>query len=212
MTEEQGMASHDPDFPDRLREFMRTGWRDRTLDVSPLPEAPQHAKRRAAVAEAFPGDTLVIPSGTPPVRANDTHYRFRPGSDFAYLTGEHDPDSVLVIRPGGEAVLYVRPRSPRGTDGFFRDRVYGELWGGRRPTLTEKATQLGVETPALDRLAAALDDLAPARTRVLRGLDPTVDAAVRGYPERDAELARPPPELRVGQDRGEVAEARDAGD
>ena len=62
------MASHDPDFPERLREFMRTGWRDRTLDVSPLPEAPQHAKRRAAVAEAFPGDTLVIPSGTPPRR------------------------------------------------------------------------------------------------------------------------------------------------
>ena len=204
------MASHDPDFPERLREFMRTGWRDRTLDVSPLPEAPQHAKRRAAVAEAFPGDTLVIPSGTPPVRANDTHYRFRPGSDFAYLTGEHDPDSVLVIRPGGEAVLYVRPRSPRDTDDFFRDRVYGELWVGRRHTLTEKATELGVETAALDRLPAALDDLAPARTRVLRGLDPTVDAAVRGHPERDAELARTLSELRLVKDEWELAQLRDA--
>src|SRR2546423_14015206 len=156
MTEEQGMASHDPDFPERLREFMRTGWRARTLDVSPLPEAPQHAKRRAAVAEAFPGDTLVIPSGTPPVRANDTHYRFRPGSDFAYLTGEHDPDSVLVIRPGGEAGLYVRPRSPRDTGDLFRHRVDGELWVGRPPTPTGKATELGVRTPPLGRLAAPL--------------------------------------------------------
>src|SRR2546430_222669 len=152
---DQRTAAHDPDFPERLREFMRTGWRERSIDVSPTVEAPRYAKRRAAAAEAYPADTLVVPSGRMHTRANDTHYRFRPGSDFAYLTGEHDPDSVLLIRPGGEATLYVRPRSPRDTDDFFRDRMYGELWVGRRHTLTEKATELGVETAALDRLPAA---------------------------------------------------------
>ncbi len=203
-------ASHDPDFPDRLLEFMRTAWVDRALDVAPVPEAPHHAKRRSAAAEAFPGDTLVIPSGTAPVRANDTWYPFRPGSDFAYLTGDYDPDSVLVIRPGGEAVLYVRPRSPRDTDDFFRDRVYGELWIGRRHTLAEKAAELGIETAPLEALPAALDDLPPGRTRVLRGLDPTVDAAVRGFPERDAELARVLSELRLVKDEWELAQLREA--
>jgi Xaa-Pro aminopeptidase len=210
MTTEQGTASHDPDFPDRLLAFMRTGWSDRAVEVSPAPQAPHHAKRRAGVAEAFPGDTLVIPSGNPHTRANDTQYRFRPGSDFAYLTGEHDPDSVLVIRPGGEATLYVRPRSPRDTDEFFRDRVHGELWIGRRHTPAEKATELGIETVPLDSLPAALDELAPARTRVLRGLDPTVDAAVRGLPGRDADLARVLSELRLVKDEWELAQLRDA--
>src|SRR6266545_1548259 len=150
-TKPAGTESHDPDHPEKLLEFMRTGWLDTGLDVAPVPQAPHYAKRRAAVAKAFPGEALVIPTGTERVRANDTVYPFRPGTDFAYLTGDHDPDSVLIIRPGGEATLYMRPRSPRDTDEFFRSR-HGELWVGRRHTLTEKATELGVETAHLDAL------------------------------------------------------------
>nr|BFE75073.1 hypothetical protein GCM10020092_083740 [Actinoplanes digitatis] len=101
--------SHDPDFPEALLQFMRTGWRDDTLNVTPRPETPNYAKRRAALSDAFPGETLVIPSGVEKVRANDTDYHFRPGSDFVYLTGDSDPDSVLVMRPSGsghDAVVY----------------------------------------------------------------------------------------------------------
>ena len=227
MNDDQGTQSHDPDAPERYLEFMRTGWRDTTLDVSPLPGVPQHAKRRSALGPAFPGETLVIPSGRELTRANDTAYRFRPGSDHVWLTGEHDPDAVLVVRPSGEATLYVRPRSPRDTDEFFRDRIYGELWIGRRHTLAEKATELGIETADLATLPAALDDLAPARTRVLRGYDPTIDAAVRQVDdwsgphreapraglvagERDAELARVLSELRLVKDEWEIAQLQDA--
>src|SRR6266511_1832908 len=113
-TKPAGTESHDPDHPEKLLEFMRTGWLDTGLDVAPVPQAPHYAKRRAAVAEAFPGEALVIPTGTERVRANDTVYPFRPGTDFAYLTGDHDPDSVLIIRPGGAATLYMRPRAPPG--------------------------------------------------------------------------------------------------
>ncbi len=204
-----GTESHDPDYPDKLLEFMRTGWRDTDLAVSPVPQAPHYAKRRAAVAEAFPGETLVIPTGTERVRANDTLYPFRPGTDFAHLTGDHDPASVLVIRPGGEATLYTRPSATRDSDEFFRNRQ-GELWVGRRRTLAEKGTELGIETAHLDGLPAALDDLAPGRTRVLRGLDATVDRAVRGIAERDGELAQTLSELRLVKDEWEVAQLRDA--
>lgn len=208
----EGTQSHDPDFPQRFVEFMRTGWRDSTLDVSARPEAPHHAKRRAALAAAFPGEALVIPSGRAKTRANDTEYPFRPGSDHVWLTGEHDPDAVLIIRPGGDDTLYIRPRSPRDTDEFFRDRMYGELWIGRRHTLAEKSAELGVATAHLATLPAALDDLAPGRTRVLRGYDPAVDAAVRATDDgsRDAELARVLAELRLVKDEWEIAQLQDA--
>ncbi|MFI5908846.1 aminopeptidase P family protein [Dactylosporangium sp. NPDC051541] len=211
MDEAAGTQSHDPDFPERFREFMRTGWSDSSLDVAPRPEAPDHAKRRADLAAAFPGETLIIPTGVERIRSNDTNYAFRPGSDHAWLTGEHDPESVLIVHPSGEAILYVRPRSPRDTDEFFTDRNHGELWIGRRHTLAEKATELQLPTAHVSELAAALDDIAPGRTRVLRGFDPIVDATVRSAnPERDAELAQTLSELRLVKDAWELEQLQDA--
>ncbi len=215
-----GTESHDPDFPPAFLSFMREGWRDSTLPVGPRPEVPNYAKRRAALSAAFPGETLVIPTGAQKVRANDTEYRFRPGSDFAYLTGDHDPDSVLVLRPNGsghDATLYMRPRSSRQTDEFFRSRN-GELWVGRRHTLAEKSTELGLPTADLTELEAALAGLAPARTRVLRGFDAGVDAAVRPYdgareegqPARDRELAITISELKLVKDEWEIGQLQDA--
>ncbi|WBB80188.1 aminopeptidase P family protein [Micromonospora sp. WMMD882] len=215
-----GTESHDPDFPEAYLAFMRQGWRDTELPVAPRPEAPDHAKRRAALSAAFPGETLVIPTGGEKVRANDTEYRFRPGSDFVYLTGDHEPDSVLVLRPNGsghDATLFMRPRSSRQTDEFFRSR-HGELWVGRRPSLGEKSTELGLPTADLTGLEQALAELSPARTRVLRGFDPLVDAAVRPYdgaraegqPARDRELAIAISEQKLVKDEWEIAQLQDA--
>lgn len=208
--------AHDPDYPQRLRDFMRTGWRATPFDTSPRPEVPHYARRRAQLSAAFPGETLVVPSGPEKQRVSDTNHLFRPGSDFVWLTGEHDPDSVLIMRPaanGHEATLYVRPRSPRDTDEFFTDRAYGELWIGRRHTLDEKAAELQVRVAPLDELERALGDCAPARTRVLRGVDPVVDGHVRRYdPDgaRDSELASTLSELRLVKDEWEVAQLREA--
>jgi Xaa-Pro aminopeptidase len=218
---EPGERPYDMDFPEKLKQFMRTGWQDRPLDVSPRPDAPNLAKRRAQLSAAFPGETLVIPSGRETVRSNDTYHRFRPGSDFVWLTGEHDPDAVLVMRPNGgdghDATLYFRPRSSRETDEFFRSATYGELWIGRRHTEDEKSLELGVDTAPLTRLADTLARCAPARTRVLRGFDPTVDAAVLPYDgaaagTRDRELAQHLSELRLVKDEWEVAQLQDAVD
>ncbi|MFC0003081.1 aminopeptidase P family protein [Micromonospora siamensis] len=217
-----GTESHDPDFPEAFLAFMRQGWRDTELPVGPRPEVPNHAKRRAALSAAFPGETLVIPTGGEKVRANDTDHPFRPGSDFAYLTGDLDPDSVLVLRPNGsghDAVLYMRPRSSRVTDEFFRSRN-GELWVGRRHTLSEKSTELGLPTADLTELEGALADCAPGRTRVLRGFDARVDAAVRPYdgaraegqPARDRELAIAISELKLVKDEWEIAQLQEACD
>jgi Xaa-Pro aminopeptidase len=221
MAEQSGAApkteSHDPDFPEAFLQFMRSGWREDPLAVTPLPEAPNYAKRRAALSDAFPGETLIIPTGNEKVRANDTDYSFRPGSDFVYLTGDRDPDSVLVLRPSGsghDAVLYTHQRNSKDTDAFFRSRN-GELWVGRTHTLAEKATELGVETAAYHELGGALAGSAPARTRVLRGLDANVDRAVLAYePDRDRprdrELARLISELKLVKDEWEIAQLQAA--
>lgn len=216
----QGTESHDPEFPEKLLQFMRTGWRDTGLPVTERAEAHRYASRRAALSAAFPDETLVIPTGPEKVRANDTDHRFRPGSDFVWLTGEHDPDSVLIMTPTGsghDATLYVRPRSPRDTDEFFRDRRYGELWIGRRHTLEEKSTELGVTTAPHAELPAALAGCAPRTTRVLRGLDARADAAVARFDTatrgtRDRELARSISELKLVKDEWEIGQLRDAVD
>src|SRR4051794_14521905 len=209
--------SHDPDFPEAFLQFMRSGWRDDPLSVTALPEVPNYAKRRAALSDAFPGETLIIPTGNEKVRANDTDYPFRPGSDFVYLTGDRDPDSVLVLRPSGsghDAVLYTHQRNSKDTDAFFRSRN-GELWIGRTHTLAEKSTELGVETASLGDLGAALAGSAPGRMRVLRGLDPAVDRTVLAYePDRekprDRELAWVLGELKLVKDEWEIAQLQAA--
>jgi Xaa-Pro aminopeptidase len=209
--------SHDPDFPEAFLQFMRTGWRDDPLSLTPKPEAPNYAKRRAALSDAFPGETVIIPSGNEKVRANDTDFAFRPGSDFVYLTGDRDPDSVLVLRPSGsghDAVLYTHHRNSKDTDAFFRSRN-GELWVGRTHTLGEKSEELGIETAPLYELGPALADSAPGRTRVLRGLDANVDRAVLAYePDRDKprgrELAWFLSELKLIKDEWEIAQLQAA--
>ena len=142
--EELHTETHDPGVTDAYAAFMRTGWGDRDLDLPPHPITPWATARRERLGEQFRGERLVVPSGGFKVRANDTDYRFRAETAHTYLCGNQTSDAVLVIEDG-EAVLYAQPRSSRDTDEFFRDRQYGELWVGRRPSLKEISDSLGVE-------------------------------------------------------------------
>ncbi|MGN6251137.1 MAG: aminopeptidase P family protein [Marmoricola sp.] len=196
--------SHDPAVPQAYARFMRTGWGERPLDVVRHPVADVAALRRKQLAERFPGERLVVPAGTFKVRANDTDYRFRPDTAHTWLSGNQTSDAVVVldVDGSGEAVLFARPRSSRETDEFFRDRQYGELWAGRRPSLGEIADSLGVETRHIDELPELLRS--GPRTRVHRGVDSRVDATVVADPARDAELSRVLSELRLVKDAWEV--------
>ena len=206
-----------PGIPPALMEFMRADWapRDPVVD-GPSPAAPYHAARRESLSARFPGDWLVVPTGNPKVRANDTDYRFRPGTDFAWLTGSHEPDNVLVMEPlaggGHRAVLYAAPRSDRSTPAFFADRRYGELWVGPRLGLEETARLLEIDTAPLDDLPGVLKEAMGAR--VVRGFDATVDAAVApadqdddsdSDSDRDVELVEALADMRLRKDDHEVA-------
>lgn len=199
-------------YPEALVAFMMKDWKKRASKLpEPIAHADAFARRRRALSKQFPGETLVIPTGHEKVRANDTHYRFRSGSDFFYLTGNLEPDCVLVLEPkasgGHRDVLFVEPNPGRSDKTFFTDRNKGELWVGPRLGVPESKVRFGVHAcrPLAD-LGAYLKSLAPAKTRVLRGFSDLVDRAVKGRKKQDEALAAYLGEARLYKDEAEIAE------
>ena len=201
--------SHDPAVPEAYSTFMRQGWGDREVELPSHPITGPAAARRLKLAEMFPGERLVLPAGTFKVRSYDTDYRFRPDTAHTYFSGNQTSDAVLVIEDS-EAVLYARPSSSRDTDEFFRDRMYGELWVGRRPSLKEISDSLGLEVRHIDELAPALGGT--GKTRVHRGVSSLVDTMVAGDDALDADFARVVSEMRLIKDDWEIGELQTACD
>ena len=162
-------ASHDTAPPDALLDFMVQGWEPRARKLPPPIDGAAHFHaRRRALSKRFRGETLIIPTGHEKVRANDTYYRFRPNTEFYYLTGCTEPDGVLVMEPkaggGHRDVLFVEPNPGKTDATFFTDRVKGELWVGARLGVDESRARYGVHAArGLGELKATLKDLRGAR-------------------------------------------------
>jgi Xaa-Pro aminopeptidase len=209
-------AAHDPLTPPALLEFMTTRWQARGNKKPPRVEGlARFVARRKALSKRFPGELVVVPTGHEKVRANDTHYPFRPGTEFYYLTGNVEADGVLVLEPhakGHHAVLYVEPNPGKSDSTFFTDRVKGELWVGPRLGVPESKHRYGVdECRPLRELESSLAKVAKtAKTRVLRGYSPQVEAsfkAAKGRTEEaDKELGEYLSEARLVKDDMEIRE------
>ncbi|MFV8756584.1 aminopeptidase P N-terminal domain-containing protein [Nannocystaceae bacterium ST9] len=97
------------------------------MPSTPSPDLQTYAERRARVARRLfeENAALVLFGGQLRTRANDTEFRFRPDSDFHYLTGLDEPGAFAVLvaneRAEPELTLFVRPRDPDA-----------EIWSGRR--------------------------------------------------------------------------------
>ncbi len=142
-------GDHRPAVPRALVEHMTKDWGTVEPSNDVHPAAKVAAKRRARIAEEFSGRTIVVATGNFKVRANDTDYRFRAGTDFFYLTGCDEPDAVLVIAPGSDgpvSTLFIADRRDHRTHEFFTDGRYGELWVGARRGVTEAAIYYDIET------------------------------------------------------------------
>ncbi|MGW7051397.1 aminopeptidase P family protein [Streptomyces sp. NPDC054887] len=200
---------------------MKRGWADtERRDLVPAEQSPYAAERRAALSARFPGERLVIPAGNLKVRANDSHYPFRPSSEYVHLTGDQSEDAALVLEPlpegGHEATAYLLPRSDRESGEFWRDAAKGELWVGRRNSLAEAEVLLGlpcrdVRAAARELRAAAAADPA-VTTRVVRGHDAGLEAALDTDEKLDTELQTALSELRLVKDEWEIGELRKACD
>jgi len=198
---------HRPPTPRVLVEHMTANWATSAWSDEVHPAADFARQRREAIGRAFEGKTLVIATGNPKVRANDTFYRFRAGTDFFYLTGCQDSDVVLVITPsaaGPRSTLYVPERRDARTHEFFTDSEYGELWVGPRRGVGESATYYGLDTAPIEQLAGDLVDLAATEIVTVRGFDAGVDALIAPH-ALDQSLAEALSEHRLVKDDFEIA-------
>ncbi|MFC8199297.1 aminopeptidase P family protein [Streptomyces sp. NPDC057298] len=205
-----------PGVSDELAESMKSGWADTELHgLEPIPQAAHTARRRAALSARFPGERLVIPAGNLKTRSNDTEYPFRASVEYAYLTGNLTEDGVLVLEPtsdGHRATLYLLPRSDR-ENGEFWLSGQGELWVGRRHSLTEAEQLYGIAAADVRELPDRLRE-ATGPVRVVRGHDATVESALtdKVTAERDAELRVFLSEARLVKDEFEAGELQKAVD
>lgn len=205
-----------PGVSDELAASMKSGWADTELHgLEPIAQAAHTADRRHALSARFPGERLVIPAGRLKTRSNDTEYAFRASTEYAYLTGDQTQDGVLVLEPkddGHQATVYLLPRSDRENGEFWLDGQ-GELWVGRRHSLTEAEQLLGIPAKDVRELPAALTE-ATGPVRNVRGHDAGIEAALtdKVTAERDEELRVFLSEARLVKDAFEIAELAKACD
>ncbi len=93
-------------------------------------------RRRKRVFEAMGDAVLVVFAAPYLIRNNDVEHEWRQESDFHYLSGFDEPDSVLVLRGGAEPrfVLFVRPRDPER-----------EAWDGPRAGVEGAVAEYGAD-------------------------------------------------------------------
>jgi Xaa-Pro aminopeptidase len=164
----------------------------------------EYRERRRRLGTRLGADALVLGGGRLRTRSADTEYRFRPDSDFHYLTGLAEPDAVLVLRPGRtpELTMFVRPRDRQA-----------EVWSGRRPGPEGAVAQHGAdEAHAIDELTRRLPTLLDGcpRVHLPLGRDARLDRAVLDAIDRLRKRNRwgeTPPEsvvdarVTIGEDR-----------
>tara|TARA_S200000501_G_C20844954_1_gene753261 strand:- start:401 stop:2191 length:1791 start_codon:yes stop_codon:yes gene_type:complete len=101
--------------------------KQRKLSSKPLPTISKRefARRREQLMEQMETNSIaILPSASAVIRNRDAEFKYRQDSDFHYLTGFNEPDSVLVLIPGrhhGQCLFFCRERDPER-----------ELWDGYR--------------------------------------------------------------------------------
>lgn len=91
----------------------------------PIITKQEFAHRRQQLMQKIGSDAVVIVANAPEyIRNGDVHYSYRSDSDFYYLTGFAETQSIAVLLPGreqGEYILFNRPNNEME-----------EIWNGKR--------------------------------------------------------------------------------
>jgi Xaa-Pro aminopeptidase len=137
----------------------------------------EFAKRRRQLMRMIGRDAIaILPAASVKQRNNDVEYHYRQDSDFQYLTGFDEPESVAVLVPGrpqGEFVMFVRDRDPAR-----------ETWDGKRAGPDGAESDYGADHgfPVAD-----IDEILPgllercSRVYYTMGMNPEFDQRVFGW-------------------------------
>ena len=178
-------------------------------------------RRQQLLAQMEPNSIAIIPAAAERTRSRDTEYLYRQDSDFYYLSGFVEPESVLVLIPGrehGEYVMFCRERD--------RER---EIWDGYRQGPEGVCANLGADDAfPIDDIDEILPGLIEGRERVYyaMGRDADFDHQVMTWVNTIRAKARqgatPPGEfidldhflhdMRLYKSEAEIAVMREAGE
>ena len=73
------------------------------------------ARRKNLFSKISDNSLVIIPSSEEVIRTGDGHYSYRQDSNFYYITGFNEPNSLAVLIKTGNStqyVLFVRPSDP----------------------------------------------------------------------------------------------------
>jgi len=181
----------------------------------------EFARRRRQLMRLVGKEAIaVLPAAPVRQRNNDVEYNYRQDSDFHYLTGFDEPESVAVLVPGrpqGEYILFVRERHPER-----------EIWDGKRAGPAGAVSQYGADDafPIAD-IDEILPGLLESRSRVYYSMGVYQDfdqrvvswvntlraqaRAGRSPPQEFAALDHVLHDMRLFKSRAEVALMRRSG-
>ncbi len=129
--------------------------------------AKEHSQRRAVVkAKMEPDAVSVLFTNHEHLRNNDCDFKFRADSNFLYLTGHKEPDSALILAPGGIMVDGVKT-----TEVLFVNESdsFSQTWLGYRMGSKDAKTLLQVETVLPNsRFEEVLNSLSPSKVTPMR--------------------------------------------
>ncbi len=125
------------------------------------------------------GGVAILPAAPVKIRNRDNEHAYRQDSDFHYLTGFDEPESVAVLVPGrsqAEFILFGRDRNPEQ-----------EMWDGRRAGPEGAVSEYAADDafPITD-----IDDILPGlleqceRVYYTMGAHPEFDQRVIGWVNR----------------------------
>ena len=134
-------------------------------------------RRRRQLMRMMGKDAIaIVPSASVKQRNSDVEYHYRQDSDFQYLTGFGEPESVAVLIPGrpqGEYVLFVRDRDPAR-----------ETWDGARAGPEGAVSEYGADdafpVTDIDEILPGLLERCP-RVFYTMGVHPEFDQRVFGW-------------------------------
>ncbi|MET1079278.1 MAG: Xaa-Pro aminopeptidase [Pseudomonas sp.] len=102
-----------------------------------IPKSEYARRRKALMDQMEPNSIAILPAAPVYIRNRDVEHIYRQDSDFQYLSGFPEPESVVVLIPGrahGEYLLFCRERDPER-----------ELWDGLRAGQEGAVSQYGAD-------------------------------------------------------------------
>ena len=120
----------------------------------------EYASRRSLfLAKMASNSIAILPAALSKIRNRDAEYAYRQDSDFYYLSGFHEPESVMVLIPGRAEGAYVL---------FCRERdLAKEVWNGYRAGPEGACANYGADQAfAIEKIDEILPALMDGRQRL----------------------------------------------